>query len=87
MVISVNSRGTLTLPSDVRKKLNIKEGDYFDIAISSGKIIITPVAIVPKNQLSEKGKKKEKEASENIKSGKIKTFVTAKELIEELNEN
>ena len=86
MVVSINSRGTLTLPSNIRKELNIKDGDYFQIDINAGKIVITPVVIVPKNQLSEKGKKKEKEASESIKAKKLKTFVTAEALIEELNE-
>ena len=87
MVVSVNSRGTLTLPSDIRKKLNIKDGDYFQIDIKSGKIVITPVVIVPKHQLSESGKQKEIEASKQIKDKKVKTYNTAEQLIEELNEN
>jgi antitoxin MazE len=87
MVVSVNSRGTLTLPSDIRKKLNIKEGDHFQIDIKSGKIIITPVFLIPKNQLSDKGKLKEKEASKNIKEKKIKTFKTVRGLFRELNED
>lgn len=86
MLVSVNSRGTLTLPSDIRKKLDIKDGDHFQIDIKSGKIVITPVVIFPKIKLSEKGRKKEREADENIKSKKIKTFETAEALIEELNE-
>lgn len=85
MVISVNSRGTLTLPSDIRKKLKIKEGDHFDIDVQGGQIIITPVMIIPKIELSAKGHLKEKEATEQIKAGKKKTFKTAKQLIEELN--
>ncbi|MFN8670655.1 MAG: AbrB/MazE/SpoVT family DNA-binding domain-containing protein [Candidatus Sericytochromatia bacterium] len=73
MLVSVDSRGTLTLPSQIRKELEIKEGDHFNIEIKLGKIIITSVFIIPKNQLSEAGKNKEKEASENIK--KLKPFL------------
>ena len=86
MVVSVNSRGTLTLPSDIRKKLNIKEGDHFQIDIKAGKIIITPVVIVPKAQLSEKGKLKEKQASEDIKLKRVKSFETSEALLKELDE-
>lgn len=87
MVVSINSRGTLTLPSDVRKKLNIKGGDHFQIDIKSGQIIITPVLIVPKTQLSSEGLIKEKEASKQIRDKKIKTFNTSEELFKELNED
>lgn len=87
MVVSINSRGTLTLPSNIRKELELKDGDHFDIEVKLGKIIITPLILVPKTQLSLKGKEKEKEASKEVKDKKIKTFSTSKELIEELNED
>ena len=87
MVVSLGSRGTLTLPSNIRKKLDLKDGDHFEITISKGKIVITPVMIIPKTKLTEKGKTKEREASQEIREGKIKTFNTAEELIRELNED
>lgn len=87
MVVSVGSRGTLTLPSNIRKKLDIRDGDYFELSISKGKIVITPVLIIPKIKLTEKGKVKEREASEQIRDKKYKTFKTAEELIEDLNED
>lgn len=87
MVVSLSSRGTLTLPSDIRKKLDLKDGDYFDLRVSKGKIVITPVMIIPKSKLTEAGKIKEREASEHIRDRKYKTFNTAKELIEDLNED
>jgi AbrB family looped-hinge helix DNA binding protein len=87
MIISINSRGTLTLPAEFRKKLALKEGDHLEITIDKGKIVITPVAIVPKIFiLSEKGRNKEKEADKEIKAGKIKSFFSAEALIKDLND-
>ncbi len=36
----VDDRGRLTLPSSVRKKLNIKPGDKLSISVTSGEIIL-----------------------------------------------
>lgn len=87
MVVSINSRGTLTLPSEIRKELDIKESDFFDIKILNGEIVITPVIVMPKRKLSELGIKKEKNATKEINEGKVKSFDTAAELIKELNED
>lgn len=87
MVISISSRGTLTLPAEIRKKLDVKENDFFDVKIENGEIIITPVIVMPKRKLSEFGIKKEKLASKEINQGEIKSFDNADDLIKELNEN
>ena len=88
MIVSLKSRSIITIPADVRKKLSLKDGDSLDVDISNGSIVLTPVAIVPrKTTLTASGIKKEKTASSQIKKGQTKTFLTAKNLIEDLHEN
>lgn len=38
----IDALGRFTLPSEIRKELDIKTGDYFDISVEQGSIIITP---------------------------------------------
>ena len=48
----VDDRGRLTLPSAIRKKLNIKPGDKLSVSVSSGEIILRKKP--PKDEIMEK---------------------------------
>lgn len=43
MKIKVTSKGQVTLPSELRKKLNINEGDYLDARIHNNNLLLRPV--------------------------------------------
>ena len=45
-LMRVRSAAQLTLPADVRKALNIKEGDYLEAEIVEGGVLLKPVAVV-----------------------------------------
>ena len=46
--VQVRSRGVLTLPADIRKKYEIKEGDTFQLLDLDGIFVLTPmVPLVP----------------------------------------
>jgi AbrB family looped-hinge helix DNA binding protein len=46
--VQVRSRGVLTLPADIRKKYEIKEGDTFQLLDLDGLFVLTPmVPLVP----------------------------------------
>ena len=47
-LVKVSSKGLLTLPKSIRDKLNISVGDYLDITIQAGKVILQKVEILPK---------------------------------------
>lgn len=40
--IKVTSKGQITLPSDARRKLNIREGDTLDATIRNGSLVLIP---------------------------------------------
>ena len=47
-LVKVSSKGLLTLPKSIRDKLNISVGDYLDVTIQTGKVILQKVEILPK---------------------------------------
>ena len=47
-LVKVSSKGLLTLPKSIRQKLNIDVGDYLDVTIETGRVILQKVDILPK---------------------------------------
>jgi AbrB family looped-hinge helix DNA binding protein len=47
-LVKVSSKGLLTLPKSIREQLNINVGDYLDVTIEAGKVILQKVEIIPK---------------------------------------
>ncbi len=47
-LVKVSSKGLLTLPKSIRDQLNINVGDYLDVTIEAGKVILQKVEIIPK---------------------------------------
>jgi AbrB family looped-hinge helix DNA binding protein len=47
-LIKVSSKGLLTLPKSIREELKINVGDYLDVTIEAGKVILQKVDIIPK---------------------------------------
>ena len=42
-IVKVNMRGQTTIPKNIRKELNIKEGDYLLVETDGKKIIFMPL--------------------------------------------
>ena len=47
-LVKVSSKGLLTLPKSIRQQLNIDVGDYLNVTIETGKVILQKVDILPK---------------------------------------
>jgi len=50
-LVKLRSRAQITLPKEAVKILKLKEGDNLSIEVDNGKVIITPVAVIPKDEL------------------------------------
>lgn len=50
-LVKLRNRAQITLPKGAVKILDLKEGDNLSIEVSNGKVIITPVAVIPKDEL------------------------------------
>lgn len=49
MIVELRKKSQITLPKEIVKKLNLKEGDTLDISIKNGIINIKQVSIYPKD--------------------------------------
>lgn len=49
-LMRVRKAAQLTLPADVRRALNVKEGDYLEARIVKGGVLLTPVSVVERKR-------------------------------------
>jgi len=92
-LIQMRQRGQITLPFEIRKILGLEEGVCFVAEINEEGILLKPILgnasrQIPKEERwfwTEKWQKKEKEADEAIRIGRIsQIFETAEEAIASL---
>ena len=86
----LRSKGQITLPSKVRKLLNLNAGD--DLAFSvdeQGKINLSRLEVIDPDQAwfwTERWQKMEREVEEDIAAGRSKTFDSVDDFIAYLDE-
>ena len=88
--VSVQRRNLITLPSEIRKKLNITEGDVLDVRLDDNKIIIEPYKLVPSSQAyfwSDKVQKDMLEAKEDVNAGRVREFSNIDDFLEGLQDD
>jgi AbrB family looped-hinge helix DNA binding protein len=74
----------MTLPASARRALHIEEGDYVEVRVSEDSLILTPKKLIDKSQAyfwSPEWQAAEREASEDIASGRVREFERADDLI------
>jgi AbrB family looped-hinge helix DNA binding protein len=84
----VTRHGQITLPASVRRELGIEEGDLIEISIEDEKAVLMPKKLIDKSQAyfwTKKWQEGEKEADEDIKAGRVKSFNSIEDLLEELD--
>ncbi|OGO17985.1 MAG: hypothetical protein A2Z15_00485 [Chloroflexi bacterium RBG_16_50_11] len=85
----VTRHGQVTLPASIRRKLGIEEGDIVEIMVEDERAVLLPKKIVDKSQSyfwTKEWQEAEKEASEDIKAGRVKAFDNVDDLIKDLGE-
>jgi len=83
----VTRHGQITLPASVRKELGIEEGDLIEVTVEDDRAMLLPKRLIDKSQAyfwTKEWQEAEREASEDIKAGRVKTFDTVEELVEDL---
>ncbi|MGB2800248.1 MAG: AbrB/MazE/SpoVT family DNA-binding domain-containing protein [Dehalococcoidia bacterium] len=83
----VTRHGQITLPASVRRELGVEEGDMVEIEVVDDKAVLVPKKLVDKSQAyfwTSKWQQAEKEADEDITAGRVRTFDSVEELLEDL---
>ena len=66
MLVSIDKRGSISLPSAVRKDLNLQPGSFLDLTIlDGGGLALSPVAVYPTVRLTDHGLAKLNEARQS----------------------
>lgn len=81
-LIQVRKKAQVTLPQSVRRALNIEEGDFLDVKVQDGYIVLRVKKLVDKEQAwfwTRRWQEGENEAEEDIHAGRIHPFDSAKE--------
>ena len=84
----VTRHGQITLPASVRKELDIEEGDLVEIEVVGERATLMPKKLVDKGQAyfwTKRWQEGEREADEDIRDGRVKTFDSVDELIKDLD--
>jgi AbrB family looped-hinge helix DNA binding protein len=88
-LVRVRQKSQITLPQSIRKTLGIEEGDYLDVRVKDGEIILKVKKLIDKDQAwfwTERWQQGEREADEDIKKGRISQFEDVNEAITFLHE-
>ena len=87
MIVTLQSRNTITVPLEVRRALHLEPGDPLEANVEGGRLVLTPVAVVPRSfQLAESGAAKEAEAEEDLRQGRVEVFETAASILDDLED-
>jgi AbrB family looped-hinge helix DNA binding protein len=83
-LIQVRKKAQLTIPQSVRQKLGIEEGDFLDVRVRSGEIVLKVKKLIDKEQAwfwTNRWQQGEKEAEEDIRAGRVHRFPDSKSAV------
>ena len=83
-LVQIRKKAQLTIPQSVREKLGIAEGDFLDVQVRSGEIVLKVKKLVDKGQAwfwTKRWQQGEKEAEEDIRAGRVHRFPDAKSAV------
>ncbi len=86
-IVKVVRRGQITLPASLRKAAQIQDGDYLRFVVEDGTIRVVVQKLVDRDQAyfwTREWQAGEREADEDIRVGRLKTFDSVDDLIAEL---
>ena len=87
-LIQIRKKAQLTLPQSVRQELGLKEGDFLDVGIQNGAIVLKVKKLVDREQAwfwTRRWQEGEAEAEDDIRSGRLRHFADASEAIDFLH--
>ena len=89
-VLQIRSNGQITLPSSLRKKAELKEGDLLEVTVEEdGSLRLTPKFAIDRSQAyfwTERWQQGEREAEEDLRKGYFKDFESMDDLIQSLSD-
>ncbi len=85
----VRGKGQLTLPEEIRRAARVGQGDYLEVSVREGEIVMRPKKLVDAHQAwfwTDAWQAGEREASEDIAAGRTRRTASAAEFVDTLDE-
>jgi AbrB family looped-hinge helix DNA binding protein len=85
----IRGKGQVTLPDEIRRAAHLVEGDYLDVSIEQGSIVMRPKKLVDAEQAwfwSADWQSAEREASDDASAGRTTRFDSADAFLNSLDE-
>jgi len=77
----------VTIPQTIRQQLDLEEGDEVIFSVEDGKVVLTPAALVPRDQMwfwTPKWQAREAEADADLAAGSSTTYDNDEEFLNAL---
>ena len=87
-LVKVTRGGQVTIPADMRRQAGIEIGDYVEMRMVEGRLMLVPKQLIDKDQTwfwTEEWQAAEREAENDLRAGRVKEFDTLDELIADLD--
>lgn len=86
-LMRVRPKGQVTLPDSIRRQAHLEEGDYLEVAVEEGAIVMRPMKLIDADQAwfwTDEWQRGEREASEDIARGRVRRSDNPDEFSESL---
>jgi antitoxin MazE len=83
----IRPKGQVTLPDSIRRQARLEEGDYLEVAVEDGAIVMRPKKLIDADQAwfwTDAWQRGEREASEDIARGRVRRSDNGDEFVESL---
>ena len=89
-LVKVTRGGQVTIPADMRRQTGIEIGDYVEVRLKDGHLVLLPKQVIDKDQTwfwTEEWQAAEREAEDDLRAGRVEEYDTLDELIGDLDAN
>jgi len=86
-LMKVRPKGQITLPDAIREAARLSEGDYLEVSVEEGTIVMRPKKLIDADQAwfwTDEWQRGEREASEDIGRGRVRRSASGDEFIDSL---
>ena len=87
-LVTLRANGQMTLPADLRQRVGARTGDVFVADVEDHLLVLRPKRLIDAEDAwfwTPEWQKGEREATADIKAGRVKSFRSVEELIAELH--
>jgi antitoxin MazE len=87
-LVKVTRGGQVTIPADLRSQAGIQIGDYLEVRLEEGHLVLLPKQVIDKEQAwfwTAEWQAAEREAEDDLHTGRVARFDTLEDLIADLD--